>query len=121
MHGLVTRSAAPTSHFGGRSRLAFRAAGTQIPTMDIPATRRPTAGQLALAHAVAEGRNAMGESVTHVAASVYTDEERFTAEQPALFGKLPQVIAPSALLPRPNMPLPPDAFGVPLARKTGVW
>lgn len=56
----------------------------------------------------------MGESVTHVAAAVYTDEARFAAEQASLFAKLPQVIAPSALLPRPNMAVPHDGFGMPL-------
>lgn len=82
--------------------------------MDIQTTRRPTAGQLALAQAVAEGRNAMGETVTTVAASVYTDPAGFEAERAALFMRLPQVIAPSALLPQPNMAVPHDGFGVPL-------
>lgn len=82
--------------------------------MDVQTTRRPTDGQRALARAAAEGRNALGESVTSVAASVYTDSARFDLEQERLFRRLPQVIAPSALLPRPNMAVSHDGFGVPL-------
>ena len=82
--------------------------------MDAPASQRPTQGQLALAREVAEGRNALGEGVTTVSASVYTDSARFNLERERLFERLPQVIAPSALLPRPNMAVPHDGFGVPL-------
>jgi glycine betaine catabolism A len=82
--------------------------------MDMPARQRPTEGQLALAHAVAEGRAAAGESIASVEASAYTDLERFGREKKRLFETLPQVIAPSALLPRPNIAVPHDGFGVPL-------
>ncbi|PWG03576.1 aromatic ring-hydroxylating oxygenase subunit alpha [Sphingosinicella humi] len=82
--------------------------------MDVPTTRRPTEGQLALAKAIAEGRNAVGEAVGTVPASLYTDSQRFALEQAQLFGRLPQVIAPSALLPRANMAVAHDGFGVPL-------
>jgi Rieske 2Fe-2S family protein len=82
--------------------------------MDIQATRRPTEGQLALARAVAEGRNALGEGVSSVPASIYLDSTRFELEQQRLFRRLPQVIAPSALLPRANMAVAHDGFGVPL-------
>ncbi|MBY8820938.1 aromatic ring-hydroxylating oxygenase subunit alpha [Sphingomonas colocasiae] len=74
----------------------------------------PTPGQLALADAIAHGCPRSGEGITSVPASAYTDPIRFAAEQEHLFRKLPQVIAPSALLPRPNMAVPHDGFGTPL-------
>src|SRR3954469_18269028 len=82
--------------------------------MDMPTRQRPTEGQLALAGLIARGESSHGAGVTHVAASVYTDKARFEAEQALLFGKRPMVIAPSALLPRPNMAVPHDGFGLPL-------
>ena len=82
--------------------------------MDMPARLGPTEGQLALAHAVAQGQGAAGESITTVEAAAYTDSARFEREKTLLFATLPQVIAPSALLPRPNMAVPHDGFGVPL-------
>jgi glycine betaine catabolism A len=82
--------------------------------MDMPARQQPTEGQLALARAVAESRGASGEGISKVPAAVYTDPARFEAEQQRLFRRLPQVIAPSALLPRPNMAVPHDGFGLPL-------
>jgi nitrite reductase/ring-hydroxylating ferredoxin subunit len=82
--------------------------------MDIQTSRRPTEGQLALARAIAEGRNSVGEEVTSLAAAVYTDSARYETEQSRLFRRLPLVIAPSALLPRTNMAVPHDGFGIPL-------
>ena len=52
--------------------------------------------------------------MTAVDAAVYTAVARFEAEQAAIFRRLPQVIAPSALLPRSNMAVPHDGFGLPL-------
>jgi glycine betaine catabolism A len=74
----------------------------------------PTPGQLALAAEIAKGNPKVGAGITAVPASAYTDPSRFEAEQTHLFRKLPQVIAPSALLPRPNMAVPHDGFGLPL-------
>ena len=82
--------------------------------MDMPARLKPTDGQLALARALARGEASHGEGVSTLPASVYTDEGRFAAERERIFARLPQVIAPSALLPRPNMAVPHDGFGLPL-------
>jgi phenylpropionate dioxygenase-like ring-hydroxylating dioxygenase large terminal subunit len=82
--------------------------------MDMPYRLRPTPGQRALAATVARGESTDGERVTSVGAAVYTSAVRFAAEQAAIFGKVPQVIAPSALLPRANMAVAHDGFGVPL-------
>ncbi len=82
--------------------------------MDIPARLRPTEGQLALARKVAQGAETEGRGVTTVPASVYTDPTRFAAEKAKLFDRLPRVIAPSALLPEPNMAVAHDGFGIPL-------
>jgi phenylpropionate dioxygenase-like ring-hydroxylating dioxygenase large terminal subunit len=82
--------------------------------MDMPMSRRPTEGQLALAALVAGGESTHGSGVTSVAASAYTEPTRFALEQERLFARLPQVIAPSALLPRPNVAVAHDGFGLPL-------
>jgi len=74
----------------------------------------PTSGQLALADAIAHGCPRTGDGITNVDAAAYTDPARFAAEQDRLFRRLPQVIAPSALLPSPNMAVPHDGFGTPL-------
>lgn len=72
----------------------------------------PTAGQLALAERLGETRQDLG--ITHVPASAYTDPARFAAEQTRIIARAPQVIAPSALLPEPNMAIAHDGFGKPL-------
>ncbi len=82
--------------------------------MDMPIRQRPTQGQLDLARIIAEGRSSEGAGVTTVPASVYTDPARFAAEKAVLFDRLPMVIAPSALLPEPNMAVAHDGFGMPL-------
>jgi glycine betaine catabolism A len=74
----------------------------------------PTTGQMALAQQIADGRARQSETITHVPASAYTDLAHFAREKAALFDVLPQVIAPSALVPEPNMAVPHDGFGRPL-------
>lgn len=74
----------------------------------------PTEGQRALAQAVAEGCTRINSGTATVPAAVYTDPEHWTREKASLFGRLPQVLAPSALVPQPNMAVPHDATGRPL-------
>jgi Rieske 2Fe-2S family protein len=75
---------------------------------------RPTEGQLALATILASGGTRPNRGITHIDAAAYTDPARHAAEQERIFSKLPLVIAPSALLPQPNMAVPHDGFGKPL-------
>lgn len=82
--------------------------------MDMPIRHRPTEGQLALARKLMNGEAMAGSAVETILASVYTDPARFAAERERLFRRLPQVIAPSALLPRPNCAVAHDGFGTPL-------
>ena len=82
--------------------------------MDMPTRQRPTEGQLELARLLAGGEGTKGDGVTTIPASAYTDPGRFAAEKARLFDRLPQVIAPSALLPEPNMAVAHDGFGIPL-------
>jgi glycine betaine catabolism A len=74
----------------------------------------PTNGQLALAQKIADGATRRSDAISYVPASHYTDPDHFTLENKALFKGLPQVIAPSALLPERNMAVPHDGFGTPL-------
>lgn len=80
----------------------------------IPSNLRPTEGQLALARAIAREDVRDSGGITHVPASVYTDPDHWLAEKAGLFDRLPQVIAPSALLPEAGMVVPHDATGRPL-------
>ena len=82
--------------------------------MDMPTRQRPTEGQLNLARLLASGEGTRGKGVTKIPASVYTDPARFADEKEKLFDRLPTVIAPSALLPEPNMAVAHDGFGLPL-------
>ncbi|MFZ1741556.1 MAG: aromatic ring-hydroxylating dioxygenase subunit alpha, partial [Pontixanthobacter sp.] len=74
----------------------------------------PTAGQLALAETIAREDIREAAGITHVPASVYTDPGHWLREKTALFDRLPQVLAPSALLPDPGMAVPHDQTGRPL-------
>jgi phenylpropionate dioxygenase-like ring-hydroxylating dioxygenase large terminal subunit len=76
--------------------------------------RTPTQGQLALAEALARGGSRGEGTIAHVEAAAYVSPERYAAEQARIFGRAPLVIAPSALLPEPNMAVPHDGFGKPL-------
>jgi glycine betaine catabolism A len=83
--------------------------------MDAPTrSLRPSPGQRALAEALARGEAATGEAVATVPTSVYVDPERFAAEQRALFQRLPLLLAPSALVPSPNLAVAHDGYGLPL-------
>src|SRR4051812_23504211 len=82
--------------------------------MDMPARQRPTEGQLALARRIASASPSLGDGIETVPAAVYTDASRFVAERDRIFARRPMAIAPSALLPRPNMAVPHDGFGLPL-------
>jgi len=81
---------------------------THVPSL------RPTEGQLALAEAIRRDQTRESDCITTVPASVYTDPDHWQREKSALFDRLPQVIAPSALLPNPGMAVPHDETGRPL-------
>jgi glycine betaine catabolism A len=75
---------------------------------------QPTAGQLALAQAIAAFQSRTATGITSVPAAVYTDPAHWQREQTGLFGRLPQVLCPSALIPSANMAVPHDLTGRPL-------
>ena len=88
------------------------------PTTDLEQTGgapRPTEGQLTLAENIRDGEARRPvDTIGTVPASRYTDPEHFAKEKAVLFDKLPQVLAPSALLPEPGMVVPHDDTGRPL-------
>lgn len=75
---------------------------------------QPTSGQLALARAIADGEVRQADRIESVPARVYTDPAHFAREKTALFGRMPQVLCPSALLPEANMAAAHDSTGRPL-------
>ena len=83
--------------------------------MDAPSkASRPSAGQRALAEAIARGDAALGTGIIELDATVYVDPGRYDAEMRGILGKLPLVLAPSGLLPSPNLAVAHDGYGVPL-------
>ncbi|MFN3989010.1 MAG: aromatic ring-hydroxylating oxygenase subunit alpha [Erythrobacter sp.] len=87
---------------------------TATPSTLVKAPLRPTAGQLALAEAIRDGAAKTSAGIRQVPATNYTCPDRFALEKAALFDRLPQVLAPSALLPEPGMAVPHDDTGRPL-------
>jgi phenylpropionate dioxygenase-like ring-hydroxylating dioxygenase large terminal subunit len=67
-----------------------------------------------LARALSPGATVDKETIQHVAADVYLDTHRFSAEQSRLFRRMPVPVAPAALLPDPGQYVTHDAYGVPL-------
>jgi Rieske 2Fe-2S family protein len=83
--------------------------------MDAPLrSSRPTPGQRALAEALARGEAATGDRTVRLPAASYTDPARFAQEQDRLFGRLPLLLGPSALLPNVNQAVVHDGYGIPL-------
>ena len=81
--------------------------------MTLPGTS-PTCGQLALAQQIVDGCSRANAGITRVPATVYTDPAHAAREKALLFDRLPQVLAPSALLPDRNMSVPHDGTRRPL-------
>ena len=86
--------------------------------MDAPLARRPTAGQMALAEAIARGEQSLGTGVARIASDVYLDPHRFARERDRLFAAVPLVLAPSALL-APETAIAHDGYGLPLIVSRG--
>ena len=78
--------------------------------MGVPSTlldgRRPTDGMLSLAKDIADNRERDDLGQSSVPARVYTDPEYWAREKSAIYGRLPQILCPSALLPDTGMACP---------------
>ena len=85
------------------------------PTSLSPTPLSPTSAQAELARRVADAMPRLDAgTMTHLSADRYLDPDRHERERRDLFGRLPLVIAPSALLPDRNSAVPHDGFGTPL-------
>ena len=83
--------------------------------MDAPAKiTRPSAGQRALAEALARGEAMTGSEIREIDSRVYTDPGRYASEVENIFARLPLALAPSALIAAPNQAVAHDGYGVPL-------
>lgn len=92
-----------------------RATGALSVAMDAPLrSSRPTAGQHDLVGQLARGEAMLGAGVKRLPASLYTDADRFRREQSTVFANEPLLLGPSALLPRANMAVTHDDYGLPL-------
>ena len=100
-------------NFAGNLAQKYAMTSPMEKTSTLPGTL-PTAGQLALAEQIVHGISRTNHAVQTVPTAVYTDPEHFAREQALLFGRAPQVLCPSALIPQPNMAVPHDAAGRPL-------
>lgn len=78
-----------------------------------PRKRTPTLAQLSLAAQCRDGIAPLAYQQSTVPASAYTCPDRFAAEQ-VLFGSLPVVLGPGAMLPDPGTAMTHDGFGAPL-------
>lgn len=79
-----------------------------------PKRREPTPAQLALAEQCRDGAGTPRPVTSTIPASRYLSQARFALEQKHLFGGMPVVLGPSAMLPDPATALAHDGFGVPL-------
>lgn len=82
--------------------------------MDAPRALQPTPGQMALADALIRGEQSLGDGMSVVPASAYTDPDRFAGEQEKIFARRPLLLAPSALLPDRERAVTHDHYGVPV-------
>ncbi len=76
--------------------------------------RNPTPGQLNLAGKLLEADGVPRPARATINAQVYLSADRFAAEKERLFLRLPLPIAPSALLPEPDMSAAHSEYGLPL-------
>lgn len=78
------------------------------------APRRPTAAQIRLAEQCRDQAGPPAWDTSAIPARAYLDPARFDAERDRLFGRLPLVLGPSAMLPEPGTLMTHDGFGRPL-------
>jgi len=78
------------------------------------AARRPTAAQIRLAEQCRDAAGPPAWETGRIPAAAYLDPARFEAERARLFGRLPLVLGPSAMLPGAGTAMTHDGFGRPL-------